>query len=130
MSESNMNTIIVSDLAKRYAVLPYRTHIECEELEGKPWFTGSHPELPGCVADGPSKESVKELLRGVRQEFIQVLLDNGADVPIPKPRVRLAEGPSGHMMTINIHLPGVLVADDLRDNSDLEVEEFTYQEAA
>ena len=50
-------------------------------------FIAEAPELPGCMADGPSHREALANLEVVMQEWIETASDLGR--PIPQPRGRL-----------------------------------------
>ncbi len=43
-----------------------------------------HPELPGCMAHGVTKEEAIANLKEARTEYIYSLLEDGEDVPYPR----------------------------------------------
>ena len=50
-------------------------------------FIAEVPELPGCMADGPTKAEALIAVERVAQEWIETAKELGR--PVPKPRGRL-----------------------------------------
>ncbi|MCY3936532.1 MAG: type II toxin-antitoxin system HicB family antitoxin [Anaerolineaceae bacterium] len=74
--------------AKRYAAQPYSVEYDIDDLpDGTTVITAYHPELPGCMSDGLSKEEAVENLADARLMYIEHLLK--FNVPIPEPRTVL-----------------------------------------
>ena len=48
------------------------------------------PELPGCMADGPTYEAAVAAVKVVIQEWIQVAREMGREIPEPKGRLLYA----------------------------------------
>ena len=68
------------------ASAPYRIVIEPEPLteEGDVvvWMA-SHPDLPGCMAQGATPEEAVAELAGARELYISALRKRGLPVPMP-----------------------------------------------
>jgi len=82
--------IRVSEKARAYARLRYPVRVTVEDVDGTRTSVVEHPDLPGCIADGASLEEALVELAEVREEFIQVLMDGGAKIPLPTPIVSIA----------------------------------------
>lgn len=48
------------------------------------------PELPGCMADGPTARDALQNAEGIIQEWIETARSLGREVPEPKGRLRYA----------------------------------------
>jgi predicted RNase H-like HicB family nuclease len=71
--------------AKRLASLPYTIVVEQDETtDGEPIYVLSHPELPGCIAQGENWEEASENLFDATYEYILSLLEDGLSVPEPR----------------------------------------------
>lgn len=127
-----MNDIQISDLAKRFARLSYRIQIEADECGGEPCFVARHPELRGCMADGRTEEEAIINLNQVREEFIQVLLDADAEIPVPAPQVSviglMPSSPPGSSPTIFVTPRNIKVPDSTSE--ELLAAPFSYEEVA
>lgn len=80
------NEIVVSDEALRFAMMPYETVFEHHEEPafGKYWVA-RNPELGmGIIADGPTREEAYGELACIRCEVIQLMIDDGDPIPLPK----------------------------------------------
>src|SRR5262245_12122257 len=73
------------EMAKRFASLPYSIVVEQDETtEGEPIYVLSHPELPGCIAQGETWEEALDNLSDATYEYISSLLEDGLAVPEPR----------------------------------------------
>ncbi len=54
-----------------------------ETTDGEPIFLLSHPELPGCMAQGLTIEQAQENLHEATIDYIQSLLEDKAIIPHP-----------------------------------------------
>lgn len=45
-------------------------------------ITATVPSLPGCVAQGPSREAVLDLIQSAIQMHIEGLIEDGDEVPV------------------------------------------------
>lgn len=71
--------------AKRLAALPYSIEYDIDDLtDGTTVVTAYHPELPGCMSDGMTKEEAVINLADARLMYIEHLLE--FNVPVPEPR--------------------------------------------
>ena len=71
--------------AKQLAARKYFIIISREETEeGERYYVASHPDLPGCRADGQTPEEAKQELAKARVDFIYFLLEDNLTVPEPK----------------------------------------------
>lgn len=131
------NEISVSEEALAYARLPYRTEVRADERDGSPCVVARNPEFAGCMADGATTEEAVANLREVRAEFIQMLLDAGAHIPMPIPNVSVSPDTVG-VQSINIFFPlfpEIMGAENkpqlerfsAEETSDLEVRPFFYR---
>ena len=64
----------------KYAVLIYWSDADDA-------FIAEMPELPGCMADGETKEAALAMVEQVASEWIEVATEAG--LPIPEPSARL-----------------------------------------
>lgn len=70
--------------AHQSANMPYTIEVEQDETtEGEPIYVLSHPELPGCIAQGENWQEALDNLRDATFEYILSLLVDG--LPIPEP---------------------------------------------
>ena len=53
-------------------------------------FIAQVPELPGCAADGPTRQEALANVETVIQEWIQTAKDLGRPIPEPKGRLLFA----------------------------------------
>ncbi len=53
-------------------------------------FIAEAPELPGCAADGPTREAALRNLEGVIEEWIDTARSLGRPIPQPKGRLVFA----------------------------------------
>jgi predicted RNase H-like HicB family nuclease len=91
--------------AKLYTTLPYAVEVVPDvTTEGDPCFLARHPELPGCMSHGWTPEEALANLNEARDLYIESLLEDGVEPPLPAQRaqrsavwrisVRTAERPS------------------------------------
>ncbi len=78
----------MSDLAKALAKGAYSYVVQYEEVDGAPRYVASHPELPGCMAQGTTPAEALDALEEAREMVITHLLENGLHVPEPEPLAR------------------------------------------
>ena len=50
-------------------------------------FLAEVPELPGCMADGPTYEAALAAVKVVIREWLEVAREMGRDIPEPKGRL-------------------------------------------
>ena len=48
------------------------------------------PELPGCMADGPTAREALHNVERIAQEWIETAREMGRPVPVPKGRLKYA----------------------------------------
>ena len=53
-------------------------------------FIAEVPELPGCMADGPTKAEALEAAEKAAEHWIEVAQELGRDIPQPKGRLSYA----------------------------------------
>ncbi|CAN5500440.1 hypothetical protein BH23CHL4_BH23CHL4_24020 [soil metagenome] len=75
--------------------------------DGRPWFVAFHPDLPGCMADGPTREIALQELDEARKEFIASLIEDGLPVPVPSGNGHATIGTEA-----SIHRPVVSIPSD------------------
>lgn len=69
---------------------PYPIDIMADRtVDGKPVYVVSHPELPGCMAQGDTIGEAMDNLKDARIEYILSLLEDR--LPVPFPHSRAAE---------------------------------------
>src|SRR3989304_9136652 len=79
--------------ARKLASEPYSIkYLSDETTEGQPIHLASHPELPGCMAQGATMEAARLNLGEATQEYILRLLEDGLQVPTPKSRATTSSG--------------------------------------
>lgn len=75
----------LEELARILAKRPYAMEIMRDETTGgDPIFLVTHPELPGCLAQGETIEEAQENLEDATYEYISSLLEDELPVPDPK----------------------------------------------
>ncbi len=52
--------------------------------DGTRCFVARHPELPGCMSDGDTPAEAIKNLRDARELYIQSLIEDGMDIPLPE----------------------------------------------
>jgi antitoxin HicB len=65
-----------------YMNLPYKIEVTPDEDGG---FNASIPDLKGCVAFGETIEEVYQVITGVKQNWIEIALEKGWQIPEPIP---------------------------------------------
>lgn len=71
--------------AEQLAARHYFTVVNREKTEdGEYYYVATHPDLPGCVADGETPEETKQELAKARVDFFYFLLEDNLSVPEPK----------------------------------------------
>ena len=53
-------------------------------------FVADVPELPGCMADGPTYEAAVAAVKVVIREWIEMAREMGRPIPVPKGRLLYA----------------------------------------
>ncbi len=80
--------------AEKLATELYATDIMRDETTtGEPIYLLSHPELPGCMAQGRTIEEAQDNLADARKEYILSLLED--NLPVPLPRIKLTVTSAG-----------------------------------
>lgn len=83
-----MNREEKEQLMQEAAVLaarPYVVEYDIETIsDGTAVVTAYHPELPGCMADGATKEEAKRNLAEARRFHIYLLLSRSVEIPVPR----------------------------------------------
>lgn len=70
--------------AKQLASQPYRTEVAKDTTtDGETVYVASHPELPGCMAQGITTREAEENLSEATFEYILTMLEDGLAVPDP-----------------------------------------------
>jgi antitoxin HicB len=77
-SKDNVMTRTLSD----YLTLPYRLEITPSEYGG---YVVRYPELLGCVTQVETIEDAVPMAREILEGWIEIALEDGAEVPIPRP---------------------------------------------
>lgn len=81
-----MNTKL-TEQAEKLAGEPYTIEIMRDETTtGEAIYLLSHPELPGCMAQGETLEEAMDNLGDATKEYIMSLLEDG--LPVPPPLVK------------------------------------------
>ena len=68
---------------KDYLELPYAVVREDEFVGGQQIVVLSHPDLPGCMAQGINFEEALISLDSARRDYIESLLEAGCEIPLP-----------------------------------------------
>ena len=80
----------LEEQAEVLADKPYSIKIMSDEtVDGKSVYLLSHPELPGCMAQGDTIGEAMDNLKDARIEYILSLLED--KLPVPSPRNRTTE---------------------------------------
>ena len=53
-------------------------------------FIAEVPELPGCMADGKTRQEAIENAERIIEEWIDVAIEDGETIPLPKGRLMYA----------------------------------------
>ena len=53
-------------------------------------FIAEAPELPGCMADGPTRQQAMEKIEQIMEEWIETATSLGRTIPEPKGRLLYA----------------------------------------
>jgi predicted RNase H-like HicB family nuclease len=53
-------------------------------------FVAEVPELPGCAADGPTRQAALKNADGVIKDWIETARELGRPIPLPKGRLTFA----------------------------------------
>ncbi len=68
-----------------YVARPYKIILAPDvRSDGTQCFVARHPELPGCMSDGDTREEAIKNLRDARELYIQSLIEDGMEVPPPE----------------------------------------------
>lgn len=71
-----------------YLRVPYVLVVESVEKPGGDWLRrASYPELPGAVVEAESAVDAIDAVDGKRVEIILSRLDQGLQVPVPRPPI-------------------------------------------
>ena len=73
-----------------YEAVPYLLVMESVERRGQWLRRAEHPELPGCAAEAPSAVEALARLEHERLLMLRRLWEGGADIPVPRPPLRIA----------------------------------------
>jgi len=82
-------------LFKLYYYLSLRYPVVIEkytECDGEEHFGAEIPDLPGCGAEGRTKEEALERLQEAKRAWIEVSLERGLTIPEPGSGLELAGG--------------------------------------
>jgi len=66
-----------------YRSLSYKHELEADPEDGG--FFASHPELPGCFAQGETADEAVKELDAAREVWFEVRLEDGLSIPEPLP---------------------------------------------
>ena len=69
------------DAYMKYRYLTIVIPDEC--TDGSVCYRAEHPQLPGCMSHGTTKEDAIMNLAEAKRLYIETLLDKGLDVPVP-----------------------------------------------
>lgn len=87
-----------ADEVRRYLALDYDTVIVPDTCGSSPCFVAKHPELPGCMSHGSTPEEAIANLRDATELYIESLLEDGLDVPLPHGVATAAPGRTGESL--------------------------------
>ena len=77
----------MSSNGRHEALVPeYLVDIQEDEAGGKVCFVASHPELPGCMAQGWTREEAVRSLAEARELYLRALARDGLPIPEPQPQ--------------------------------------------
>lgn len=82
-----MNADLVKKAEELSAELYTTATMRDKTTTGEAVYLLSHPELPGCMAQGRTIEEAQDNLVDARKEYILSLLEDGEPVPLPKIRL-------------------------------------------
>ena len=112
--------------AEKLAAEPYTIELlKDETVDGKTVFVASHPELPGCMAQGVDIAEAIENLGSAAVEYIMSLLEDG--LPVPSPSTKMTHTMPAHSVSHEDEYvsPGTLASGDARRIGSISSEE-TY----
>jgi predicted RNase H-like HicB family nuclease len=120
---------MTSDLEKRAEKLANRPYtvefMEDETTDGEPIFVVSHPELPGCMAQGETLHEALQELEDARKEYILSLLEDG--LPVPQPLERRIGGATSTSGTHGTWLSTPDIVDITPDSSEDMIDQDDQQ---
>lgn len=106
---------------EHYLQLPYEIILRKEPCtDGSMCFLAYHPELSGCMSQGETQEEACQNLQEAKKLYIESLLENGQNVPLPHPQKSYSRW-SGNNFMGNVAIPSsapaleksiTIVADD------------------
>ena len=68
-----------------YLKLPYRIDCKhCKDSDGTRYWLAEYPDIMGCSTDGATRIEAVNNVKELFKEMVEVILDSGNDVPIPK----------------------------------------------
>lgn len=87
-----------------YMARSYKTILTPDvRSDGTRCFVARHPGLPGCMSDGDTPAEAIKNLRDARELYIQSLLEDGLEVPLPQTVVVLpATTTTGRGTPVNV----------------------------
>ena len=84
----------VRDIITTYPLaLPWRCEVIIYWSEADAAFLAEVPELPGCMADGPTKVAALEAAEQIAREWMRTARDLGREVPEPHGGSRFTDRP-------------------------------------
>lgn len=67
-----------------YINLPYTALIIPDEgTDGNSYFRAEHPQLPGCMSHGSTREEALQNLAEARYLYVQTCIELGREIPVP-----------------------------------------------
>jgi len=101
--------------AEKLAAEPYTVEIlKDETVDGKTVFVASHPELPGCMAQGVDIAEAVVNLGEAAVEYIMSLLEDGLPVPSPSTMMTHTMPADGVSHEDQYPSPGTAAPDDTK----------------
>ena len=70
---------------EEYLELPYSIVVNYDGGDGKPGWVARVEEFPGCITQGHSFKELSENIREAMLSWIEIELEDGAEIPMPRP---------------------------------------------
>ncbi len=79
-----MSDTIQNGQAENNSYSSYAIEVQEDEAGGEVCFIASHPELPGCMAQGRTRREALESLAEARELYLHSLINDGLPIPLPQ----------------------------------------------
>ena len=76
-----------------YMQQPYAIKVLAYDCEGRACYMAVHTELEGCMAQGNTPAEAVQNLTEARRDYINALLDEGLEIPLPQSREAVVAEP-------------------------------------